>query len=250
MSAVGQLSQFLVGTFPEVAANTVASDGCWLAKVLTRPSLLEKAPLWLHLGEALGVVQARGQLDVFRLRCHQAHPDKATHDHQQFDQRLLDCMTEACAFAWADGRLGPPTFAFDQPGHPDVLVPSGQWVEAKGIWNSDLDRSSLRRLAAAGRVEAGVVAEPDYDGLLRKFDSAFADALKKFGRCGPVAQFLFVTIIALDMEAQLDPHDSASDVLNAWAQDKRATNPETGVVVSYQFDWQAPFYEYLGVHTR
>lgn len=250
MSDVGQLSQFLVGTFPEVAANARASDDCWLAKTLTRPSLLEKAPLWLHLGEALGVVQARGQLEMFRQRCRQEHPDRATRDHQQFDQRLLDCMTEACAFAWADGRLGPPTFTFDQRGHPDVLVPSRQWVEAKGIWNSDIDRSRWRRLAAAGGVEAGVVAEPDYDGLLRKFDSVFADALRKFGRCGPVAQFVFITIIGLDMEAHLDPYDSARDVLNTWAQNKRASNPETGLVVSYQFDWQSPFLEYLGAHTH
>ena len=79
------------------------------------------------LSAAIQVVAEHGQLAALEKRVRQEHTAKRAH-READDDRLLDCLTEACAFAWAASRqLGVPQFDY-KAGRPDVHVPPNIWI--------------------------------------------------------------------------------------------------------------------------
>jgi hypothetical protein len=84
------------------------------------------------VSDAIQVIEQHGQMAPLQRCVRQEHPGRRAHRSED-DDRLMDCLTEACAFAWADLRgLGTPRFDY-RTGKPDIFVPPDLWIEAKSI---------------------------------------------------------------------------------------------------------------------
>ena len=99
-----RLAQFLETVFPTADGDLPAE--CWVSKVLLKPETVGLNTL----SEALEVVERHHQLEALETKLKREHPLDKPHQ-REYDDRVLDVLTEACAFAWADLRkLGSPKF--------------------------------------------------------------------------------------------------------------------------------------------
>ena len=173
-----KIARFLEEAFPSVARDP--APDCWVSKAMR-----SGRPEFSILSSAIDAVERHGQLGRLNDKVKLQHPSDKPHQ-SQYDARVRDALTEACAFAWADLRgLGPPIFS-DAEGAPDVQLDTGFWVEAKAIHSSDEDAERIEEMLE-GREAAGGNVRPTGPGLFNKLDSAFDDAAKKFSRvdsCG------------------------------------------------------------------
>jgi hypothetical protein len=135
------------------------------------------------LSAALTVVDERGQLARVKKRIKQEHPARRGGHRDDDDARLLDCLTEACAFAWADTRYpGLPRFDYSL-GAPDIALPPDRWVEAKAISPGQNAAAEFKR-ALRGEVVTGGVIYTGEPSRLVAAKAAIADAQQKFVRKG------------------------------------------------------------------
>src|SRR5207253_1836817 len=108
-----RLSALLTEALPGLPTDA----DCWAAKVIAH----DPAGM-TPLSAALDVVAAHvGQLEIVRRRIRREHPLRRAH-RREYDDGLLDALTEACAFAWAAGNpaLGVPELTSAGKGTPDV----------------------------------------------------------------------------------------------------------------------------------
>ena len=241
------LSQFLSGTFPELI-DPLTSDQCWVATAIRNQD-----PGLVLLSEAIEVVDTYGEVNSFRSRLKREHPSNREHN-LQYDARVRDCLTEACAFAWVALReLGTPAFS-DTEGTPDICLDDDRWVEVKGIHVSQEEDARMKHMLA-GEVDSGQVTLPG-PGLYRKFTHALMDAIMKFDRQpqqkATDSNFVFFNLTSLDTPQMLKKDSVLADLGN-WADEMEnciRANREFGIVklvMCYGYNWKAPFRDPLKV---
>lgn len=192
------------------------------------------------LSEALAVVAEHpGQLDVVRRRIRKEHPVRKAH-LREYDDGVLDVMTEVCAFAWAarNGALGAPAFASTGKGTPDLRLESGTWIEAKAVHPSDVDRRRTAEMLKTGAILSGNVRVPG-EGFHRKFEYHYDNALAKFARQGATGGIVFFNLSGVDMDSFAAIGD-VLDGLRGWADGKERQNPAVGVVLVHNYGWSHP----------
>ena len=235
------LSKFLTALFPNLEDEPLRSQ-CRLA----RAARAEREELSI-LSEALIVVGRHGGLETLATKVKREHPTGGDHE-QQHDDRVLDCLTEACAFAWSSMRgIGDPAFC-DQHGTPDIKLDSGNWIEVKAIRRSEQDDERMGRMLA-GEVDSGTVRMPT-QGLYRKFDSALNDALKKFCRQNPEnspqPDIVFFNLTTVDVP-NIPNTETIKECLARWAEEQEVLLREdewireTRLVMCYGYNWRIPF---------
>lgn len=224
------LAQFLARALPTVAANPGPLD-CWAWKVLRRDP-----PQLARLSAAIRVVEQHGQLAALERRVREEHPSRRAH-RKDYDSRLLDCLTEACAFAWAVSRgLGVPQFDYRQ-GKPDIHVPPDLWVEAKAVHPSLASRQDMARMLR-GEVVLGLVAPPDrHRGLA--FLCNLEDAKKKFARLGLGRWVVFLNLTDVDVDQFADLENVLASYAT-WLGRREAADPTICIVFCHSYDWQRP----------
>ncbi len=223
------LSQFLAGVFPELAENDAFE--CWVTKAIQ-----SQHPGLNVISEAIQIVERHDQSNVLARKLRREHPTDKGHN-PQFDGRVRDCLTEACALAWADLRgLSAPAFC-EAGGSPDILTGSGRWIEAKAIHASEEDTARTEQMLQ-GAIDSGHVTQPS-PGFYNKFDSAFQDSQKKFQRNGSRDNVVFFNLAILDIPQIPMKGDVVND-LSDWAESKEVMNPDTRIVICYGYNWRNP----------
>lgn len=237
------LGHLLAQLFPTLFVEPSPEPCCWVSKFAR---LDPQDPMIAGLSAALDAAARHDQLGRIAARLRDEHPTRRKH-HDQHDERLISCLTEACAFAWADLRLpAAPEFDFAE-GHPDVQVGPSTWVEAKSVNRSQADRALTRQLLKSGAVVSGHV--PDIGAqVVDKFQYHYADALKKFARVGAQGAYVFFNL-ELDM-LSLPWKDEQIALVVEWAERMVEANPTIGIVSAHQYDWQHPFVELLPTGCR
>ena len=187
-----------------------------------------------------------GELNAFSAKLIPEHPINVEHN-SQYDERVRDCLNEACAFAWAfSSGLGTPKFSGGE-GTPDIRLSGGNWVEAKSIHRSDDDIARMERMLA-GEVESGAVAKPG-QGLYRKFRSSLDDAVEKLRRQdkseGTYPNVIFFNLASLDIPQELIEDKVLLDLTN-WASETEESLAadeslsEIRLVMCYRYAWCKP----------
>ena len=233
------VSRFLSGTFPELTTEHAPPE-CWVVQAIHHTeSMLDT------FSEALQVVDKHGELEALRARLKREHPTSRPHN-EQFDARVRDVLTEACAFAWASMRnLGAPTFTVHE-GAPDIQLDTGRCVEAKAIHRSENDDKLMKRMVN-GEVVSGQGRELS-PALFGKFQSALEDALRKFDRQSGQDNVVFFNLAYLDM-AQGSQKDAILSELSVWADREEKAQRSLGttggvtLVMCYGYNWKTPFRE-------
>jgi hypothetical protein len=188
------------------------------------------------LSAAIQVVAEHGQLPALEKRVRQEHPSKRAH-REGDDDRLLDCLTEACAFAWAALRqLGTPQFDY-KAGRPDVHVPPDTWIEAKAVHPSQASNEEMA-LMMAGEISVGYVAPPGQNRGLN-FLSSLQDALKKFTRLGNGQWIVFFNLPSVDVN-QIPDRAAVLSRYVALLNAQEQANPGVRIVFCEGYDWRAP----------
>jgi len=227
------MAQFLAEAFPSIRPSPQRPpSGCWIANVLQRdPTQLSS------LSGAVEVVTCHDQRGALTRKLQDAHPTDRPHQ-SQYDERLLDCLTEACAFAWADlCRLGSPSFCFKQ-GSPDIYIAPNCWIEAKAIHQSDFSKAQTEYMIRGGAVQGQVSC--NLPGLIGKFDSDMENAQGKFQRVGADRAVVFFNLTVFDVSA-MPLQDEIVDCLCKWAKVKKRMHPATDIVACKSYDWLHPF---------
>ena len=235
------LSKFFTDLFPHLEDEPLRSE-CRLA----RAARAEREELSI-LSEALTLVERHGELDTLAAKVKREHPSDGDHQ-EQHDERVFDCLSEACAFAWSTMRgIRGPSFC-DEQGTPDIQFDGGNWVEVKAIRRSEEDNERMERMLE-GAVDHGTVRMPTL-GLYRKFDSALHDALKKFRRQNPGSSpqpnivFFNLTTVNVPNIPNIEP---IKECLARWAEEQEALlrkderTRETRLVMCYSYNWRIPF---------
>ena len=231
------LSSLLSEVFPELLAEGDVGEAyryCWIVKAARRK--------WRGLetiSDAISRVNESNQLDWLKLKVRREHPLDKEHDPQH-DERVIDYLNEALAFAWVvQRRLGRPKFFEGPEGGPDIRVGAEYWVEVKSIHGSqqyNLDVDAL----AQGIVIGGAVREAG-DGLYRKFNEHFAKAIRQFKRQGSQDNnIVFFSIWNLDI-ASMPIIDQETERMLSWAAEKEGETPGVKIVLCYNFNWKNPF---------
>jgi hypothetical protein len=188
-----------------------------------------------YIARALDVVDRYGELPRLLQRFVMEHPVNRPH-RRSYDEQLVTCLTEGCAFAWADLRnLGTLRFTSEIPGAPDIQADSGLWIEAKSIGPSDEDKRLTECMRISGESHMGTPRMPS-DGLWRKFDYAFRDTQKKLDRQTQREGVLFLHLVTLDTSSWPLKSDFF-ELLPAWVACKKREAPNISIVVSYNFNW-------------
>ena len=223
------LSQFLVWVFPELSGDV--HHECWVAKAI------QSQHTGLNvLSDAIRVVEKHDQSNVLACKLRREHPTGKAHN-TEFDGRVRDCLTEACALAWADLRnLGVPEFCSAE-GAPDLVTSNGCWIEAKAIHASQKDEILTEQMLQ-GAVASGHVTKP-HPGLYDKFQNAFQDSLKKFKRQDSHDNVVFFNLTILDVP-QIPIKDEVFANLSQWAELMVDITPDTKIIVCYGYDWRNP----------
>ena len=235
------LAKFLIDTFPGIDEAT-ALDSCWIVNAIRS----ERVELNVF-SKALEIVLQYGETKSLQTKICREHPLDRDHN-PQYDARVRDCLTEACAFAWAVCRgLGTPVFC-DEIGTPDILLADGRWIEVKAIHRSQEDEERMGRMIA-GDVDSGTVQEPA-PGLYGKFSSSLTDAVEKFERQGhnetSACNVVFFNLTTLDVP-QMPITDHVLDCLTEWAKEAEKViqeNKAVGdvkLVMCHSYNWRAPF---------
>lgn len=223
------LSQFLAYVFPELVENSALE--CWVIKAIQ-----SQHPGLNVLLEAIRVIEKCDQSNALACKIRREHPIGKTHD-PQYDAGVTDCLTEACALAWADLRgLGVPEFC-DSQGAPDIVTSTKCWVEAKAIHASREDIAQTKQMLQ-GTIISGHVTQP-HPGLYNKFESAFQDSQKKFQRIGSRDNIVFFNLTILDIP-QIPRKEEVFSSLSLWAESREEMNPGARIVICYGYDWRAP----------
>jgi hypothetical protein len=235
LTASSSLGQLLAEVFPSLFLVPSPIPDCWISRFArVDPS----APQIASLSAAIDVVRRQAQLAPLRARLIDEHPTKRQHQ-EQYDQQVINCLTEACAFAWADlCQLGRANFDYRE-GAPDVYVEQATWVEAKSINPSQADRALTRHMAKTGAVISGDVPSIG-PGLLSKFQYSYEDARRKFARQGQGRYFVFFNLTQLDMNLWPRTQEILEMLVN-WAEAQVEHDPSIGITMTYAYDWQHPF---------
>jgi hypothetical protein len=174
-------------------SSTKGADRCVIAD-----HYRSDRPETLVLSSAVNIVNASGERPSLIARLRPEHPAPPPH-RNQYDERVFDGVTEACAFAWAwsAGDLGVPRFS-QVEGTPDLVTDTGWWIESKALHASDKDKALVRALLETGEVTSGAVTEPGA-GLQMKARSALENAAQKRSRqkTGRLAVFFNLTSVDL-----------------------------------------------------
>ncbi len=226
-------------TLPEVVANLdkyVALD-CWIGRVLQRPHLHHE---FENISAALDIVVASTSAEVLKTKIRREHPAMREHK-EQHDIRVLDCFTEAIGFAWAQKHYGSAELR-DNQGEPDVFVSPATWVEVKTIHHSDADRAQIKWMRKTG--EAVMVQAEAFQPrpLLMKFESALADATKKFQRVGSLHGAVFFHLSGLDLGALIQD-DVVFQSLRRWLQHKERQPTNMRFALAYNYKWEELVWE-------
>ena len=235
------LPPFLSDVFPGITDAPTAKE-CWVVRAIHN-ELLEPNVF----SEALLAVKQHCELASLQTKLQREHPLDREHDPQH-DARVRDCLTEACAFAWASLReLGTPAFC-DKEGTPDIRLGDVRWIEVKTIHASQVEDERMKRMLA-GAIDPGQVSPPA-PGLYGKFENSLKDAMKKFERqCKGEsfdANIVFFNLTSLDTPQMLIT-DSVLGKLGKWADEmeKRIKDDnaygDVKLVMCYGYDWKAPF---------
>ena len=229
------LSRFLSDAFPELT-NRPYDDPCWIAKAIQSDD-----PRLSILSTALQVVEDSNQSALLTLKLNREHPSDREHD-PQFDARVRDCLTEACAFAWASMRgIGTPIF-YDSEGAPDILLDTGRWIEVKAIHHSREEAVRMEKMLS-GEILSGLVAPPS-PGLFFKFDSSLLDAKKKFDRqesqVRSTANIVFFNLTTIDTP-QMPKTEEVLEGLMKWSEMKEEAIPDVTIVMCYGYNWKISF---------
>jgi hypothetical protein len=212
-------------------------EKCWARNFLQRldrevvPN--DRAAIAICLSDAMAMVEATGQDDYLIKRVKDAHPVDKAHD-QQYDGRLRDCFTEACALAWAScAGLRNPRWVLGE-GKPDLRT-EDCWIEAKTIHASDNDQALTERMLKKD-VVSGSLTSPG-GGLIRKFQADLEDALEKFKRVEAGRTLVFYNLEQLDLLA-LPFEDALRQDLYKWSRDACSQGVE--VVICQSYNWRSP----------
>ena len=220
------LAQFLAKALP-AAADHPGPSNCWAWKVMH----YDYAEL-VGLSAALDVVEQRGQLAALERRVRQEHRKcralKSQTDFLEYveeDFRLLDCLTEACAFAWTDKRgLGAPRFDHRR-GMPDIHLPPDLWVEAKAVHQSEASRKDWTDSLDENRVLA--------------FISKFQDANEQFKRAGAERRVVFFNLTAVDITHMLRREELLVQY-GVVLDQMEAEYPAASAVLCCNYEWWRP----------
>ena len=235
------LSKFLTDLFPYLEDEPYRSE-CRLA----RAARSEREELDI-LSEALILVERHGELGTLDTKVKREHPSDG--DHQvQHDERVLDCLSEACAFAWSTMRgIREPSFC-DEQGTPDIQFDGGNWIEVKAIRRSEEDKERMERMLG-GEMDQGAVRMPA-PGLYRKFGSALDDALSKFRRQNPgnspQLSIVFFNLTTVDVPNMANI-ETTKESLARWAEEqedllrKDERTKDTRLVMCHSYNWRVPF---------
>ena len=230
------LAEFLSNTFPDLV-NSGDPNECRVVKAIqsTHPGLST-------LSAAIQVVDQYDEINPLTEKVRREHPMDRVHN-PQYDARVWDCLTEACAFAWAASRnLGVPSFS-DSEGSPDIILDSGSWIEVKAIHRSNDDHKRMRQMLAGG-IDSGSVLMPPV-GFYKKFCDSFADSVKKFDRQGwqdGIRNIVFFNLTSLDIPSL--PNDESVNIeLGMLAEEFENICPRVEVVMCYSYNWRSPFRE-------
>jgi len=233
--------------FPAVAADSVSVPrSCWVARVLRSEGYGLDS-----LSEAVLVVTRHGQRDLLKKRLAGEHPiGRLRAHHPQYDRAVRDCLSEACAFAWADLRgLGVPSFTFLEKGTPDVRVDAAEqqrtsWIEVKAIHPSDEDNAQTEQMMSTGQSSRGEVPIGPAEGLISKFEYGFQNAKVKFNRSRHATPILFYNLTMVDMSHFLRWKFDRDEILE-WVERKRTEDPKVSIVICCKYDWRHPFLDPL-----
>lgn len=242
------LAQFLVRVLPTVAAHPGPSR-CWVWKAIHFD-----IPGLGPLSAAIQIVEQRGQIAALECRVRDEHRKcRALTEHTDVleyveqDARVVDCLTEACAFAWADLRgLGDTQFNY-QPGMPDVHVPPDLWVEAKAVHESLLSRDAWFS-TSHGEPHSGEVASPDENRALA-FADKLMDSKNKFARSGSGRRVVFFNLTSVDM-AQMPDTENVLARYVAWLDQVEAADPTISIVLCYAYNWRHPIRDPFLIQAR
>jgi hypothetical protein len=235
--ARSRLAEVLAEVFPSIAKRSAGTADCWVAQLLQHDHPRDSA----GISRAIETVDRYDELSALELRLTREHPVDRPHQGQ-YDERVLDCLTEACAFAWADMRqLGCPAFCW-AAGAPDIHTPT-HWIEAKAIHRSKEAKELSQRMPRNEVVTYGC-REPGIR-LIGKFDSAFEDAKRKFERQQGGNRVVFFNFTWLD-EFSWHSGDQVLDELKDWAKSKAIREPTIDVVMCYAYNWERPFWDCCG----
>src|SRR5687767_11213976 len=115
-----QLSEVLAAACPTIAADPAGvTHWCWVARALLRDGHAGLEPLVAAVAE----VERCDQRDTLVRSIRDAHPARAAHSREH-DRLVQDCLTEACAFAWATSR-GMQVRFDKRTGLPDLRAEDG-----------------------------------------------------------------------------------------------------------------------------
>ena len=230
------LTDLLNELFPNIISNKQSE--CWIGKEKAiNPSDLQM----LH--DAIEIVQKHEQLKKLKKRMVQEHPVNKTHK-EQYDERLRDCITEACAFAWAcEKKLGMPVFDYSK-GAPDVHIPPDCWIEAKAIHRSDQSKMDMKKMLNGQIICKNITDDMENTNvsrLLYILQNAYDNSHKKFLRVNSTKSLVFFNIHEIGEGIPPIADDMKKDIIN-WAQKKRKATPEIELVICERYQWNNPFY--------
>ncbi|HJM89254.1 MAG TPA: hypothetical protein QF624_06465 [Dehalococcoidia bacterium] len=142
-------------------------DGCWVGHVKMRSA--EHHPPLHWLGRALDSVDAAGAIDVIGEQLSLAHEPEACAGWSEADQRVQDALTEACAIAWAAGRLGRPEPVQATDGRLLIHVPSvDACVAPRRLWPVRTMEDLLGQVRE--HIDGAAAALPDAAGRISYVD--------------------------------------------------------------------------------
>jgi hypothetical protein len=213
---------------------------CWVAKGLLR----DGDPLLAPLDEAIASAERLGQRERLLRNVQKAHLARRDH-REEYDDLVLDHLTEACALAWAE-RSGLPSPGFDQQrGAPDIHAPPATWIEAKAVGLSVVAQGEMLRARSGGVVSGHV----DLTGNDRRsaFKSHFEKAVAQLrGRPGLGQGVVFFNLTSWSF-GQMIPEANPVPMYVGWLKQLQATEPDISVVFCKGYDWRSPI---LVLHPR
>lgn len=229
---MSSFTRLLADAFP-----SIATDPKDAACVLSR-HYYDDRPEMALISTAIDVAITQDQRGTLIDKLKREHPGDREH-LEQYDERVFDVLTEACALAWATGhpQLGTPLFSTAE-GTPDIRCKADWWIEAKAIGSSEENKQRIRWLLDTGGVDTGVVAHPT-SGLLDKFVSAFEDAQRKVERQNGGRLIVFFNLTSLDLP-QLPIEQEVLRQVIAKVAALGAKQPDTETVLCYRYNWPNP----------
>jgi hypothetical protein len=228
------LADLLTEGNPTIAADPGSAPDCWVAQVLLR----DRAKMELF-SPALDVARVWGQLVRLRRRVRQEHPARRRGHSPYDDDRLLDCLTEACAFAWTDARHPSVPVSDYHEGVPDIAVPPIGWIEAKAISPGREARAEFKR-AKQGMVHGGGLINTGRPSRLHAVENAIGDAKRKLTKQQPASGIVSINLAELSFAETLVEDEIERDYAE-WADGADRDTPSIKIALVRGCKWRAPF---------